>query len=230
MKIYREYIFPKLLEHASQRFDDDRKRLLRHASGVVLELGVGTGQALPFYSDRVAQVIALEPEAALLQKARLQVLNTRTRVRLLQGKGEALPLASESFDTVVCFLVLCSVQQPRQVLRELFRVLKPGGQILVFEHVAAETPTLLRWQRRLNPFWQPLACGCHLHRNTLMNFSEAGFDCTGLAIYRSPALPALVGTLLEGVAFKPAEGSALAREQSPDTACAGYQAPSHKEA
>lgn len=230
MKIYREYIFPKLLEHASQRFDDDRKRLLRHASGVVLELGVGTGQALPFYSDRVAQVIALEPEEALLQKARLRAMNTRTSVRLIQGKGEDLPLATESIDTVVCFLVLCSVQHPLQVLRELFRVLKPRGQIVVFEHVAAETPTLLRWQRCLNPFWQPLACGCHLHRNTLMDFRETGFNCTGLSIYRSSELPALVGTLLEGVAFKPAEGSVPAREQSPDTACAEYQAPSHKEA
>ena len=147
------------------------------------------------------------PEAALLRMAAEQrsALDTKKagRLYLIQGDGHDLPLASSSLDAVLCCLVLCSIPDPQRALSEVYRVLKPGGNLVVFEHVKSQHAVTHAVQEVLNPLWRPMACGCQLQRDSLQFIKQAGFDVAGLETYRHTDLPALVGTVLEGVAVKP---------------------------
>ncbi|SIS48091.1 class I SAM-dependent methyltransferase [Neptunomonas antarctica] len=207
MNLYRQHIFPYLLDKVSRKLDADRQRILPYLRGDVLELGAGTGVNFSFYSQQINSLIALEPEPALLLMAAQQRSSLEAkqagRFYLIQGDGHHLPLASNSLDVVLCCLVLCSVSDPQQALLEIYRVLKPGGTLVVFEHVRSEHVFTRACQQLVNPLWKPLACGCHLQRHTFQYIEEAGFTTDKLETYRHQALPALVGTVLEGVAFKP---------------------------
>jgi ubiquinone/menaquinone biosynthesis C-methylase UbiE len=215
MNLYRQHIFPYLLDKVSRKLDADRQRILPYLLGDVLELGAGTGVNFSFYSQQIRSLIALEPEPALLRMAAQQRSSLEAeqagRFYLIQGDGHHLPLASNSLDAVLCCLVLCSVSDPQQVLLEIYRVLKPGGTLVVFEHVRSEHAVTRTFQQLFNPLWKPLACGCHLQRNTFQCIAQTGFTTEGLETYRHHALPALVGTVLEGVAFKPLDSDVIHR-------------------
>ncbi|BBB28805.1 class I SAM-dependent methyltransferase [Neptunomonas japonica] len=207
INLYRKHIFPYLLDKVSRKLNTDRQRILPFLTGDVLELGVGTGVNFSFYSPNINSLIAVEPDAALLQraakqKAVLEVVQA-DKFYLVQGDGHELPLASNSLDTVLCCLVLCSIPDPLRALSEIYRVLKPGGHLVLFEHVKSEHRVTHAFQQVLNPVWRPLACGCCLQRDTLQLIKQAGFLTDDLLIYRHNDLPALVGTMLEGVATKP---------------------------
>ena len=207
MNLYRQHIFPYLLDKVSSKLDADRKRILPYLCGDVLELGAGTGANFSFYSDQISMLLALEPEAALLQMAARQrsALDAKRagRLYLIQGDGHDLPLASSSVDAVLCCLVLCSIPDPQRALSEIYRVLKPGANLVVFEHVKSQDSITQAIQKILNPLWKPLACGCQLQRDSFQLIQQAGFDVKGLETYRHSDLPALVGAVLEGVAVKP---------------------------
>ena len=94
----------------------------------------------------------------------------------MQAPAEALPFDDASFDTAVATLVLCTVADQPQALRELRRVLRPGGRLLFIEHVRAESPKLAKWQDRLLPINVRLGHGCHCNRATLDGIRAAGFD------------------------------------------------------
>lgn len=208
MGLYRDRIFPALLARSSSHFDDDRRRLLTHARGRVLELGVGTGANLAFYTRDVTEVVAIDFHAQVLERARahLRQLEGRDgglpyRVRLQQADAQALPHADDSFDTVIAFLTLCSVADADAAAREMRRVLRPDGVLLVMEHVRAERGSRLGvWQDRLDPLWSRLAVGCRLNRDTAEILHRAGFDAAQLERYRErgtfpPTAPRIRGTV-----------------------------------
>lgn len=205
MNLYQRHIFPRLLADVSKRFTEDRRRLAALLQGDVLELGSGTGESFSFYPAAVRRVVSLEYDEQLLGYQQPQQLPNHLagECLLLQGDGHQLPFKDAQFDQVFCCLVLCSVADPTQVLAEAYRVLKPDGALVVFEHVAAEHPLTYRAQRWLNPFWRPFACGCQLERQTEQYIREAGFCTDKLKRYRYSSYPALVGTFLEGLAIKP---------------------------
>jgi ubiquinone/menaquinone biosynthesis C-methylase UbiE len=154
-----------------------RRDLLTGARGSVLELGAGTGANLPHYPLAAEKVALVEPDPFM--RRRLEVAVTRApspaRFEVRSGDATRLAFADETFDTVVVTLVLCSVPDLGAALREIARVLKPEGQLLYLEHVAAEHGSrLLRWQRRIEPLWKHLAGGCHLTRETLDAIEGAG--------------------------------------------------------
>lgn len=157
------------------RFRAIRTALLAHAAGRVLEIGAGTGINFPLYPAAVTQVEALEPDPAMSARADRRLSSARVPVRRVAARAEALPYPDASFDTVVATLVLCTVGDPHASLREVRRVLKPGGLLLVFEHVRLENPLLAGLQAALTPAWKHLAGGCHLDRDTLRLVREAGF-------------------------------------------------------
>ncbi len=156
-----------------------RAENLAGLSGRVLEVGAGTGTNFAFYPDSVTQVVAVEPETRLAPKAREAAASAPVPVKVVESTIEALPQTDpdhELFDAVVCSLVLCSVGDPESVLRELNTLLKPGGELRFFEHVAS--PGWRGAVQRLADatVWPRISGNCHTHRDTERSVAAAGFS------------------------------------------------------
>jgi len=202
---YEDRVFPRLLDWATRPLAPDRAALVGSASGRVLELGVGNGANFPYYSDHATEIHGIEPASALLDEAR-SVADSHSnpdRFHLTQAGAEDLPYPDNHFDSVIACLVFCTIPDAEAAARETLRVLKPGGVLLVLEHVAHEKPVWRRSQKLIEPLWTPMACGCHLSRDTLSLFSESGFDTSNLSRWQHPKLPKLAGFMLSGTAIKP---------------------------
>lgn len=198
---YEERVFPHLLDFATRPLNRDRQALIAQARGKVLELGVGTGANFPFYTDAASEIHGIEP-AALLDSARASAAQCAhpERFQLCDAGAEALPYADQQFDTVVACLVFCTIPDAAAAAREVARVLKADGQLLVLEHVAHEKPLWRRGQRWLEPVWTPLACGCHLSRDTASLLRDSGLNIDGLHTWQHPKLPRIAGFMLSGSA------------------------------
>ena len=152
-----------------------RQATVAAASGAVLELGVGTGQNLPFY-PRGVQVVAIDPDPAFLRRAERRGQSSAASIHLILGAGEALPFADGTFDEVVATLVFCTVGSPPVSLSEVRRVLKPRGRLRFIEHVRSDDPRWARIQDLVTPVWKRLADGCCPNRTTLATIEAAGFN------------------------------------------------------
>lgn len=155
-----------------------RTENLAGLSGRVLEVGAGTGTNFEFYPAEVREVVALEPETRLAPKAREAAAGAPVPVTVIESTIETLPPGTEPFDAVVCSLVLCSVDDPDAVLHQLNSVLRPGGELRYFEHVASPG-----WRGALQKVadatvWPRIAGNCHTHRNTEQAIVAAGFTIT----------------------------------------------------
>jgi ubiquinone/menaquinone biosynthesis C-methylase UbiE len=153
-----------------------RQTLLLGLSGIVLEVGAGNGLNLPHYPADVRHVVALEPDPYLLTQASSRVNDCFARVSLVKGDVDLLPFPDESMDAVVCSLVLCSVPSPDRALTQVQRVLRPGGQLRFFEHVAATAAGTRLLQRWIDPFWSRIVGGCTLTRDTENDIRNCGFE------------------------------------------------------
>lgn len=141
-----------------------RERLLAGLTGDVLDVGAGTGANLPYLTE-AKRVTAVEPDAAMRRKLTAKAARAAVRVTVSDAGAEALPCSDASVDAVVFTLVLCSVADPDRALSEARRVLKPGGRLVVLEHVRG-TGKLARWQDHLVPLWRRMNAGCHPNRDT----------------------------------------------------------------
>lgn len=152
-----------------------RRGLLSKAHGRVLEVGVGTGANLPYYPPD-CRVVGIEPSAKMLQQAvtklKADAIYTNS-IEILSGTAEDLPFPDATFDTVIATLVLCSVQDPRQSVAEMHRVLKPGGTLLLLEHVVVKSPLIKPILDLLTPPWRHLMGNCHLNRDTASTVRNA---------------------------------------------------------
>ncbi|MBI3247843.1 MAG: class I SAM-dependent methyltransferase [Deltaproteobacteria bacterium] len=208
MSFYENTIFPILLDTLTIGLRQQRQEVMQAASGRVLEIGIGTGANLPFYTDQATAIVGIEPSTALLDRARARVQQlppTRQAAVVLQpGSAEHLDFADANFDTVVACLVFCTIPQAETAAREMYRVLKPGGRVVFFEHVRASTATLTKWQDRLNELWGKFACGCHINRDTKSLFASVGFQYQELREYHHPAFRflKLCAPVIQGVAVK----------------------------
>lgn len=173
-----------------------RAELLGQATGVVLEVGAGTGANLPFYPPAVERVLLLEPDPAMRERL---VQRASASSTVLSGSARRLPLATGSVDTVVSTLVLCSVGDPAPAVAELRRVLRPDGQLLVLEHVGGPAGSRTRAaQHLLTPLWSRVAGGCSLERDTRRALAHGGFDTSGLRDDRLPVPVPVVSPVLRG--------------------------------
>jgi len=177
-----------------------RKRceLLQWCRGRVLEIGGGTGANLLCYPSST-RVVLTEPDEAMLAKSRPKLRQAKLPAELLLCRAEDLPFQSQTFDTVVATLVLCSVTDPSRSLREIARILRQGGRFLFLEHTRADGDTA-KWQDRLTPVWSRLALGCHLNRSTVSTIQQAGFHLARLERHLPPGLPRLAQPAFVGVA------------------------------
>lgn len=157
-----------------------RKRLLSKLTGKVLEVGVGTGINLRFYGKDV-KLTGIEPspymfERAMIRRNRLLNYTNITLHNIGCGDSETQMLFKpESLDAVVCTLVLCTIPDVELALGNFKKWLKPGGKLIVLEHILSHHPTEAKWQHRINPRWQRFADGCQLNRPTDKLIAEAGF-------------------------------------------------------
>jgi ubiquinone/menaquinone biosynthesis C-methylase UbiE len=155
-----------------------RSRLLRGVRGLVLEVGAGDGPNLDHY-PRDTRVIATEFDEATIALARPR---SNSHVRLAAADIEHLAFPDNTFDAVTATLVFCSVERPVVGFQEVRRVLKPGGQLHLIEHVRSHQRWLGRLQDRLNPRWTVWAEGCNLNRDTETNLRLAGFDLLSVRV------------------------------------------------
>jgi ubiquinone/menaquinone biosynthesis C-methylase UbiE len=186
-------------------FGAHREALLSAAAGDVLEIGGGTGANLPFYNGGVHALTVTEPEKPMVRRLDKHIRESRPDTQLLRAPAEDLPFNDESFDVVVSTLVLCTVDDQPRALREVMRVLRPGGRLLFMEHVRSDDEKLARWQDRLTPLNTRLLHGCHCNRPTLDGIRAAGFDVTRVDHTTITHAPPFARPLIVGVAERPAE-------------------------
>jgi ubiquinone/menaquinone biosynthesis C-methylase UbiE len=178
MGFYQNQIVPILTDLAmrQQNLAAYRNRVVPATEGRVLEIGVGSGRNLPFYSTKVRHLIGLDPSPKLLSMARRNSSPNFAPIELIEGSAEAIPLESGSVDTVVTTWTLCSIPDAGLALREMRRVLTPGGRLLFVEHGLAPEPNVRLWQDRLTPVWKHLGGGCHLNRAIQLLIEGAAFQ------------------------------------------------------
>lgn len=178
MNIYEKWVLPGLTDLAMRNREATRYRshVIPGARGCVLEIGAGSGLNFPFYGPDVERLIALDPSEELLRKARKKAKGVSFPVEFRSCSSESIPTDSCSFDTVVTTWTLCTIPDPLKALKEMKRVLRPGGTMLFVEHGLAPEARVRAWQARLNPLWKKLTGGCNLNRDIRELVTAAGFS------------------------------------------------------
>jgi ubiquinone/menaquinone biosynthesis C-methylase UbiE len=205
MSLYERFVVPKLIDLAMRQRPilKYRRKVVPAARGRVLEVGVGSGRNLPLYRDGVDEVVGIDPSERLLEMARQRAAEAAVPVHLRRGSATAMEVDDASVDTVVMTWTLCSIPDSMAALKEMRRVLKPGGWLLFVEHGLSADPGVARWQHRLTPVWRRLAGGCHLDRKIDDLLREAGFELPELRNEYAPG-PRPMSYMYEGRAIRPA--------------------------
>ena len=196
-----------------QGLTEMRRRLIAQAAGRVIEIGGGTGSNLVHYTAEVTALTVTEPEPAMVNRLRRHADERAPFATVLRAPAEDLPFEDGSFDTAVSTLVLCGVDDQQRALRQLARVLKPGGRLLFLEHVRSQDPKSARFQDRVNWF-NRLVVGCDCNRPTLDSIAEAGFVIDELQHGELPASPPFVRPAIIGTATTPESGATRQARQT----------------
>jgi ubiquinone/menaquinone biosynthesis C-methylase UbiE len=181
-RLYARYVLPLLIDLAmrNRAAREQRARFIPRARGVTLEVGVGSGLNLPYYSRALEGLYVLDPSAELLRKTVRRGGRSGLPVVPLHSPAETIPLPDASIDTVVMTWTLCSIEDPSGGLREIRRVLRDSGELIFVEHGRAPEHAVARWQDRLTPVWRRFTGGCHLNRPIQTLLIEAGFETPGI--------------------------------------------------
>ena len=179
MGVYAKYVLPRFIDLSMRNKETTRVReeWVPHARGNVLEIGIGSGLNLPFYSREVGRIYGLEPSPELRKLARTRSIGKDIHVEFFsQSAEEPIPLPDQSVDTVVTTWTLCSIPDPLRALRQMKKVLKPDGHLIFVEHGRAPDSGVAVWQDRLTPVWKRIGGGCHLNRKIDDLLLKAGFS------------------------------------------------------
>jgi ubiquinone/menaquinone biosynthesis C-methylase UbiE len=200
----RKNIFAATYDTMSRKTEEAGLRDMRHgllaeASGSVLEIGAGTGANLAHYNGNLESLVFTEPEPTMLKRLQAKVRDEAPLAKILRAPAEDLPFEDANFDTVVSTLVLCGVDDQARSVREIRRVLKPGGRLLFLEHVRSDDPALARFQDRMN-WLNRLVVLCDCNRPTLSTIEASGFTVSQLEQTEMPKAPKFVRPLIVGTA------------------------------
>jgi SAM-dependent methyltransferase len=183
MGIYDKHILPRVIHFACGMKPNmlQREKVVPMAHGVVLEVGIGSGLNIPFYdANRVTKVLGLDPSPDITRIARKAAAEAAVDVEFINLPGEEIPLDDNSVDTVLFTYTLCTIPDTEAALRNMARVLKPGGELLFCEHGAAPDPKVRSWQDRIDPTWGYVAGGCHLNRDIPALIEQGGFNISDI--------------------------------------------------
>jgi len=183
MGLYDRYILPKIIHFTCGLKPNMRQRakVVPRAHGRVLEIGIGSGLNLPYYdSAKVSKVWGLDPSPEMTEMARRAAASLPFEVEFIGLPCDEIPLEDSSIDTVVVTYTLCTMPDTAPALRQISRVLRPGGELVFCEHGAAPDASVRRWQDRLNPMWKRLGGGCNLNRPIPALIEAAGFRIKSL--------------------------------------------------
>jgi ubiquinone/menaquinone biosynthesis C-methylase UbiE len=177
MSFYRDRVYPRIVSKLGnpKPIDDIRRQIIPLAHGEVLEIGVGPGVNFAYYDpDKVSKVFALEPNQGMLVRAARELHRTSVGVQFIGLPGENVPLDDASVDCVISTFTMCTIPDLIQALRGVNRVLKPGGQLLFFEHGLSPDPDVQKWQKRMEPCFKFAFEGCHLTRHIPSLVADSG--------------------------------------------------------
>ncbi|MFI1394572.1 class I SAM-dependent methyltransferase [Streptomyces sp. NPDC020681] len=193
MGFYAERVVPRIVNVAcgAKQAGPLRRRVCEGLEGEVVEIGFGTGHNVPFYPPAVTGVAAVEPSELGWRLAGERIGASSIPVRRAGLDGQSLPFEDDSFDAALSTWTLCTIPDAVAALREVRRVLKPGGTLHFVEHGLApeQDENVRRWQRRLDPVNQRFLGGCHLTRPIVEMLTTAGFTITELDVFYEKGAP-----------------------------------------
>lgn len=176
--LYERHVLPHLIDYACGlgAVMKTRALVVPLAEGEVLEIGIGSGLNLSFYDPaKVRRIVGVDPSADMQKLARQRAEQISIPVEMIALELGQIQAEDARFDSIVCTFTLCTIPDAVAALREMRRVLKPGGKLLFSEHGLAPDASVMRWQNRLTPLWKPLAGGCHLNRDIPVLLEAGGF-------------------------------------------------------
>jgi SAM-dependent methyltransferase len=198
--VYAERVLPRVINVVmnTRTTREIRARVCAGLHGTVLEIGFGTGHNLPYLPPAVRRVLAVEPAGLGIRLAADRIAAAPMPVEVVGLDGERIPLADGSADSALCTWSLCTIPDPVAAVREIARVLVPGGELHFVEHGRAPDPGVRAWQGRLNGVQRRVAGGCHLDRDIPAILDDGGLAVTALRTYYAPGEPKPFGALYEG--------------------------------
>ncbi len=204
MGFYSQVILPRLLDWAMSdpAFAQYRQAVLANVDGDILEIGFGTGLNLAYYPHNIQNITTIDANSGMNQLAQNRIQASSINVEHQVINGECLPMADQSFDSVVSTWTLCSIAKVDQALAEIYRVLKPGGKFFFLEHGLSDDPKIQVWQNRLTPLQKIIADGCHFNRN-IKALIEHQFESVTLEKFTIENLPKIASYTYKGIAIKP---------------------------
>lgn len=207
MKFYEDRILPHIIDRACSmgQIMKLRSQVVHRARGRVLEVGMGSAINMEFYdTSQVDMVFGLEPSEGMRRKAVSNLARSPVKVEWLDLPGEQIPLQDQSVDTVLLTFTLCTIPDWNAALKQMWRVLKPGGELLFLEHGESPDTGIRKWQHRITPGWKKFAGGCHLNRNIADLIRHVGFEIVELENLYVPKAPKIAGYIYKGRARKAA--------------------------
>jgi ubiquinone/menaquinone biosynthesis C-methylase UbiE len=204
MGFYSTRVLPHVIHRVcgARSLDDMRRRVCANLAGELVEIGFGSGSNVEFYPSAVKRVCAVEPSDVAWRLAAKRVAASTAVLQRVGLDGQSLPLADQAFDAALSTWTICTIPDPVAALREVRRVLKPGGALHFVEHGLAPDLRVQKWQRRLEPIQKRMAGGCHLTREIPELITAAGFDIAELDAFYERGAAKVAGAQSLGVAVR----------------------------